>query len=178
MVHAGQLIDKAQLLFVSQASDDDIEQYTSGECHVFAVVLHRMLGWQMLACLDYGETYWADPSDPDNFISSVNHIFAIDPEGNAWDVMGARKYEDIRAEVESWCSISDYVSEELCSELDLAMYVGEWGEDESGDPIDRPLHAFTEADVQEATEKALRIFSGHPVFEAARARVNLGMPKM
>lgn len=174
MVHAGHLIDREQLLFVSQASDDDIEQYTRGECHVFAVALHRMFGWQMLACLDYGDPFWVDPSDPDNFISSVNHVYAIDSDGNAWDVMGVRKYGDVRAEVESWCSISDYVSEELYSELDLAMYVGEWGEDASGDPIDRPLDAFTEACVQEATETALRIFSGNPAFEEARAKT----PKM
>lgn len=178
MPHAGHLVDREQLLFISHATDEDIEQYTSGECHVFAVALHRMLGWQMCAVLDYGEPYWEDPVDPDNFIPAVCHVFAVDPDGRAWDVMGIRKREGIREEVESWCSISDYVSEEICSELDLAMYVGEWGEDESGDPIERPLHAFTEADVQEATEKALRIFSGHPAFEAARASVNLGMPKI
>jgi hypothetical protein len=178
MTHAGQFIDTDQLLFVSQATGDDIEQYTRGECHVFAVALHRILGWQMLAVLDYGEMYWEDPEDPDNFIPAVCHIFAVDPDGHAWDVMGVRKYEDVRDEVESWCSIFEYVSEEICSELDLAMYVGEWGEDADGDPVDRPLHAFSEADVQEAIEKALRIFSGHPVFENAKARMKPSRPRM
>jgi hypothetical protein len=178
MPHAGHLVDRAQLLFVSQATDDDIEQYTSGECHVFAVALHRMLGWQMCAVLDYGEPYWEDPVDPDNFIPAVCHIFVVDPDGHAWDVMGIRKREDIRDETESWCSISDPVEEDLFSELDLAVYVGVWGEDADGDPVDRPLHAFSAEDVQEATEKALRIFAGHPAFEEARAKMGLALPKM
>lgn len=159
------MIDLKTLIFVSKANDHDIEQYTTGECHVFAVALHRLFGWPMMAVLDYGEPYWENPEDPYDFIPAVCHVFAIDPDGQAWDVMGIRKPEDIREEMESWCSISAYVAEHMSTEDELAPYVGMWGKDSEGNLIDRPLHAFTEKDVEEATEKAFRIFGGHPVFE-------------
>lgn len=168
VIHAGHLIDKDRLLFASNATDADIEQYTSGECHVFAVALHRLFGWPMCAVLDNGELYWEDPEYTDNFIRSAVHVFATDPAGNAWDVMGVRKREDICEEVDTWARVLYPMLEDLFSELDLATYVGEWGEDVYGDPIDRPLDSYTEEDVQEASEKALRIFAGHPVFEAAK----------
>ena len=165
MNNAENLVDTDHFVFVSQATEDDIDQYTTGECHVFAVALHRRFGWPMMTVLDYGEPYWENPEDSEDFIPAVCHVFAIDPDGHAWDVMCVRKREDVREEVESWCSISDYVAEYLSVEDELAPYVGAWGEDEEGNLIDRPLHAFTEKDVEEATEKAFRIFAGHPMFE-------------
>ncbi|HRJ02345.1 MAG TPA: hypothetical protein PKV67_16480 [Hyphomonas sp.] len=173
------MIDLKTLIFISKANDHDIDQYTTGECHVFAVALHRRFGWPMLAVLDYGEPYWENSEDPEDFIPAVCHVFAIDPDGQAWDVMGIRKREDVREEVESWCSISDYVTEHLSIEDELAPYVGEWGEDGEGNLIDQPLHAFTEKDVEEATEKAFRIFAGHPVFEeGVREMRKPGLPRL
>lgn len=178
MIHAGDLVDQDRLHFVSRATEDDLEQYTAGECHVFAVALHRHFGWPMLAVLDYGEPYWENPEDPDDFIPAACHVFAVDPDGQAWDVMGIRKSEDVREEVESWCSISAYVAEHLSLEDELAPYVGEWGEDEDGNLIDRPLQAYTEADVQEALEKAFRVFAGHPAFASEqKISESRGLPR-
>lgn len=179
MNNAENLVDTDHFVFVSQATEDDIDQYTTGECHVFAVALHRRFGWPMMTVLDYGEPYWENPEDSEDFIPAVCHVFAIDPDGHAWDVMGVRKREDVREEVESWCSISDYVAEYLSVEDELAPYVGVWGEDEEGNLIDRPLHAFTEKDVEEATEKAFRIFARHPVFEeGVGAMRKPGLPRL
>lgn len=149
----------------SRADEDDIDQYTTGECHVLAVSLHRRFGWPLLLVLDHGEPYWADPDDPDNTIPSVCHVYALDPQGRAWDVRGVRPAGNVREDVGDWCHVLDYGEEILGKEDDLRCYVGYWAEE--GDPIDRPLHDYSQADLDEAWQVACRIFGGHPDFRSA-----------
>lgn len=122
---------------------------------MFAIALARRFGWTIHLVLDNDERYWEDPADSDNFIPTVIHAYAIDERGNAWDVLGVRHYSAIRPEIDEWIEIRDYASDDELSEQDLAMYVGCWSSE--GEPIDRPLSEYSDADVQEALHVAQRI---------------------
>src|SRR5690606_2173043 len=122
-------------------------------CHVFAVALHRIFGWQIHLVLDQDDRFWEDPADADNWIPSVVHAYALDPEGNAWDVAGSRPSGEILYETCTWANIGTYDSDCLRSEEELRTYVGFWADD-GEEPIDRPLCEYGEADVTDAIETA------------------------
>lgn len=145
-------------LVESTADEGETQLYAEGSCHVFALALHRNLGWPMLVVTNPEEASWEDPADADNRIDNVLHVFAVN-EGVAYDVFGARP----SARATEWClakwpdvSVTDT---DLCrSEAEIAMYVeGASGEyDEDIDPY-RPLHSYTDADVEEVWEVAKRV---------------------
>jgi len=138
--------------------------YSSGLCHVFAIALHRRFGWPFLVVLDREERFWEDPDDPDNWLPAVVHVYAVDPEGQAWDVLGARPAQEAQADARSRWRIGEYDSEEIGTETGLMAYV----EDEAaGDEVERPLAAFGEADVKEAMAEAEAMLSGVPGFAEA-----------
>lgn len=132
----------------SAADEDDIRLYSQEFCHVMATALHRMFHCRMLVVLDSDEIYWQDDADPDNFVPSVVHVYALDGQGSAWDVLGVRPQEDVREDVCGRWRILQYDSDEIRGEGELSVYVGD----------DRPLASFTEEDVLEAQECARRIF--------------------
>jgi len=140
----------------SSATEAEIDLYTNGSCHVLAVALHRNLGWPMLVVTDPTQPSWVDDDDPDNQIDSVVHVFAVN-DGMAWDIVGGRP----ESQAAEWCEerfgTMMPMIDEVFSEDGLAMYV-EGASGEYDDDIDphRPLHSYTDEDVEEAWEVAKR----------------------
>ncbi len=159
------------MTFASGADESDIECYTTGSCHWLALALHRQLGWPMLVVADYSETYWEDPNDEETSIPSIVHVYAVSPEGEAWDVFGSRNIATIRDEAEERWHVGSYGDLYAADEAALVEYVGCWGEDSNGDPIDRPLPEYSEADINEARDVALRLFP-HVMEACAASRSN------
>jgi len=145
-------------LTASLADEGEAQLYAEGSCHVFALALHRNLGWPMLVVTNPEEASWEDPEDSDNRIDNVVHVFAVN-DGLAYDIFGTRPQD----QATEWCHAKWYdvtvTDTDLCrSEGELAMYVeGASGEyDEDIDPY-RPLHSYTDADIDEAWEVAKRV---------------------
>lgn len=147
----------------SSATDAELDRWRTGECHVFAVALHRRFGWPIHLVLDADETYWEDPADADNTIPAVVHAFALDREGNAWDIAGCRPEDLVGADLEGWVHVGTRDSDTCTSETALRTWVGCWSED-GDEPVDRPLAEYTEADVAEADDVALRVLADVPGF--------------
>lgn len=120
---------------------------------MFAVALHRAFGWPVA---DIDEAYWTDPSDADNIILSVCHVYAVDENGLAWDVRDSRPVPEIPSEMRTWCHIGSLRAINS-TRTDLRHYVGYWGEDETGELIDRPLYEYSDDDVAAAWEVAQRV---------------------
>lgn len=143
--------------------EQPLEYYCEGGCHELAVALHRNLGWEIVLVIQPDEPYWEDEEDSDNFIASVVHAYAVDPTGNAWDIQGVRPagkmQEDAKERFVVWSTDTDWVA----NETDLATYVGEWGEPE---PIDRPLFAYTDEDIERAWRDAQRALGDLPGWPA------------
>ena len=139
--------------------EQPLEYYCEGGCQELAVALHRNLGWEIVLVIQPDEPYWEDEEDSDNFIASVVHAYAVDPAGNAWDIQGVRPAAKMQEEAKErflvWSTDTDWVA----NESDLATYVGEWGEPE---PIDRPLFAYTDGDIERAWRDAQRALGNHP----------------
>lgn len=142
----------------SCADNSEIEFYTTGCCHWLAVAIQRITRWPMLAVLDCAESFWQDPNDEGATIPSVVHVYAISPEGEAWDVFGRRPLESLREEAEKRWTILSYGHELLENEDALREFVGCWGTDSDGCEIDRPLPEYTEDDILEAIQALPRIF--------------------
>lgn len=153
-----QMTVSENLTFASVADEGDIEYYTTGSCHWLALALHRQLGWQMLVVADYSETYWQDPNDEGASLPSIVHVYAVSPEGEAWDIFGSRNLATVRDEAEERWHVGSYGYLIAANETALSEYVGCWGEDSDGDPIDRPLPEYSETDIVAATEIAARLF--------------------
>lgn len=136
------------------ATEADVERYTTGECHVFALALHELTGWKILAVLDEGERHWENPDDDDNYIPAVCHIFCVDENNIAWDVRGRRPLDDVRNEMEEWLHIQDYSCDILTSSDALVeLYVDDVNDIE----VDRPLAPYTYSDVVDAKSVAQEI---------------------
>lgn len=148
----------------SKASRAEMELYSSGECHVLAAAFCRKAGWPILLVLDMAERWWEDPSDPDNFIPSVVHAYALDPDGYAWDIAGRRPTGDVPSDAHARFQVMEYGSDELRSEGELRAYVGCWGEE--GEDIERPLWDYADDDIEAAWEAACRALGHLPGFPA------------
>ena len=141
--------------------EEALELYTQGLCHVLAVALHRKLGWEIVLALNPEADFWEDPDDPDNGIPEVLHAYAVDPQGRAWDIRGHRPQEAIREDTSELIGNSEVDTDWLANEGEMAMYVGEWADD-GEEPIDRPLIAYTDQDVEEAWAVACALIPGLP----------------
>lgn len=147
----------------SLADETDIELYTTGCCHWLALAIHRVTGWPMLVVFDHAEPFWQDPNDEDATISSVVHVYALSPEGEAWDVFGRRPCEAVREEAETRWHIASLGHERVNSEEELMEFVGCWGHDSDGAEIERPLPEYTEADISDAIRGLARLFPALPM---------------
>lgn len=150
-------------LLASSASEEDKLRYMEGDCHLLAVALHRKLGWRIQAQLDQADPFWQDENDSDNFIPNVLHVYALDGQGRAWDIMGRRPESMISGEMEELFSPQDPSSDEMRSESELKMYVGCWAEacdGEEVEEIDRPLGEYSDQDIEQAWQVAARVFAG------------------
>lgn len=150
----------------SSATEEDIEQYTQGYCHILAVALHRELGWQIEVVRQDDEIWWEDEHDPDNCIQAVLHVYAIDPSNQAWDIRGVRPEGDIPSEIKGEYH-TDQISSDTCrNEGELATYVGTM-EDDAGQEVELPLWSYTEQDINSAWQVAQRTLSHLPGFTKA-----------
>lgn len=151
----------------SKATSADKEHYTRGECHVLAVALHRHLGWPILVMSESGQPWWQDPKDPSLFTRKVAHVYAISPDGWAWDIRGAKPVERIDQDMRSFFGLTVPAVRNWClTERDIFPYVDRMGK--GLDHLDRPLGAYSEEDVELSWGVAEVVFAGLPAFEAAR----------
>ncbi len=141
----------------SSADVDELGRYSWGQCHVFAVALHRLTGWPIHLVLDDGDPYWVDPNDDQNWIASTVHAFCVDDQDRFWDIKGIRPRNDVHPEMMAFWDIADYNSRLLYSEDDLKEFVGCWG-DEGQEEIDRPMENYNDEDIALATEVIRRAF--------------------
>ena len=153
-----------QLTQKSKATPEEIETYTQGECHILAVALHQHLGWQIEVIRDENEIWWQDESDDDNYISAVIHVYAVDQQGNAWDIHGVRPEGDISKEVREQHGVSE-TSTDTCRNVgELSTYVGNTTLEDTGEEIELPLGAYEKSDIAEAWEIAKRSLGHLPGF--------------
>ena len=143
----------------SQATPEECVEYSEGSCHYLALALHQKLGWEMSVQIDQAEHFWEDEADGDNYLPAVLHVYAIDPNGQAWDIHGRRPQDEIREDIEARFSPMEPDSDDCRSEGELRCYVGEWA-DAGEDPIERPLHTYTQEDLDRAWQVAVRVFDG------------------
>jgi len=141
----------------STASEEQQVLYSEGQCHYLAVALHRHLGWELVLVVNPSEPYWEDEEDDENFIASVFHAYAVDPQGRAWDVFGWRPMDAMVAETQERFLGWNLQSEWVANEPDLQTFVGYWGEPEA---IDRPLDSYDEQDIEQAWAMAQQVFAG------------------
>ena len=157
----------------STASESHLDYYTNGACHHLAIALNRKLGWFIDVRTDASEPYWQDEADADNFLPAVLHVYAIDPQGRAWDVRGCRPGADVAAEIEEHYAPGEPDSEEFAREAYMRHLVGCWAEpdEEEGEaePIDRPLEDYTDQDIEEAWQVVVEIFGGMDGFNPQQA---------
>lgn len=153
-----------------------LERYLVGDCHILAVALHRQMGWQMAVVLNEDAWFWEDPRDPDNGIPEVVHVYAIDPQGRAWDIRGARPEDTLVADCADHflMDASGLSVDWVKGEIDLEPYVGE-GVDEDGQGFDRPLAAYTDQDVARALDDARAHLAAHPHWPRPSRPVPRGM---
>lgn len=136
---------------------EEIKRYLQGQCHVLALALMRHLGWRMLLVSDEAHSYWENEYDPSDYMPLTVHVYALDDEDQAWDVLGSRPLADVRREVmQRWDDVEDIGLTVLRTEPELARLcgLGEGGPEE----IDCPLLAYSEADLDAAWNVAQRLF--------------------
>lgn len=148
---------------VRAPTPDQISRYSTGECHVFALAMHRRFGWPILVVTNPNEPYWVDPVDDDNSIPSVLHVYALDDAGRAWDIRGWRMFVEVEGEIHKWLCPSAYDSFTLHSEDELRVYVGAWGET-AGEVVERPLFSYSDQDLAEADQDLLATIATDPSF--------------
>lgn len=147
-------VDLSELAIIPSFQPDvgDLEYFTQGSCHEFAIALHRITGWPMLVCSS-PEPYGSDEDGEE--IDSVIHVYVVNPEtSEAYDVRGIRPsdIETLKNEVEAIYCDEIYSTDTCRSEGEVMYYV------DSEDSGDKPLSAFKENDIEVAKEKVLQLF--------------------
>lgn len=137
-------------------AEDGPPDYLAGMCHVFALALHREYGFKMLALFDKAERYGQRSGST---VAAVHHIYAVDPDGIAYDRAGIRPAADV---VTQWMHVERDTQAlvrhrpakvTLTSEDGLQRYVSDgWG---------RPLRAYTDEQVVAALACAQDILAEH-----------------
>lgn len=145
----------------SLATEDDVRAYTSGDSHALAVALHRRFGWHLLVVTDSRDPVWIDPANAENVIPSVVHVYAVDSNGDAWDIRGKRPRVGIRDDMYEFFNVQDFEEDECLDEEDLSFYVGVWSD--TGDPVVRPLPNYSDDDLVVAESVIVRIYPNVPV---------------
>lgn len=151
------------LKMLGEPTEGEIELYTEGSCHVFAIAMCQLHGLTPVVVLDdEGQHYESrnpDDDEEDCYHHDVIHVYAEDPKTNqVYDIRGMREYVEIYKEIESLfssCTLSHIDDCRSVQEL-LLHYV-----DASDDRNTAPLHFVSQKDVDEAKEVAIRLF-GRP----------------
>lgn len=87
--------------------------YSAGMCDVFALALHRLLGWPLAVVRGAMEDEWGEDWYEDA------HAFVLAPEGGGADVRGIRPIDEIVGECAfsnpSEVSVVEVGEKEMCS---------------------------------------------------------------
>jgi hypothetical protein len=140
------------------ATEREVDRYTNGECHVFAVAMHRLTDCGFLVVTDPTQPSWVDEEDPDNQIDGVVHVFALVGD-MAVDVEGTRPADEVEAYCEERFGSFMPTSETVETEEQLWTWVQGRSPDDEELDIERPLSAYDESDVEEASHLVGRL--GH-----------------
>lgn len=167
--------EASALLLSSNANEAQREEFSQGSCHILAVALHRHLDWPIVIALDYDEPFWQSDTDPDDFIPAVIHAYALDEDGLAWDILGARHEDSVSKQLNDLFDIGQLEIDILHREEALSMYVGYWGDDDDH-LIERPLWDYDDQDIDRAWQLACDIFGHLPRFEQALQRKEASAP--
>lgn len=161
--------DRSEMPNPSVATEREIATYTEGQCHEFAIALHREFGWPIAISIVPDEPFWE--GDDGDSIASLVHAFAVDPNGMAWDVRGAISMELLRESADAYLDVCmECHLEEGLDEADLQMYVEGSGRNDQAMGIERPLAAYADEGIDRALEVAKRVLSGCPGFPSLKRR--------
>jgi hypothetical protein len=144
---------------VAEPTPDEIELYSQGSCHVFAIAANRLLaGVGFLVIENAAETSW---ESEDGDVPAVVHVYALVVEDGvevALDVFGRRPASEAVSECAERFGMlpEDCLTEWVADEESLAFYVSQGTEDARDAAL--PLHEVDEEDVQEAIELVDRLF--------------------
>lgn len=151
----------------SKANSTDKIEYTTGECHVLAAALHQKMRWPILVACEAGQVFWRDEADHDISTPLVSHVYAISPDGLAWDIRGAVALKDVVKDMKF--NFGAEVDTYLCErESDFFAYVDNMGK--RFKHLNRPLSAYTQEDIELAWEVAEIVFKGLDIFESAKPK--------
>lgn len=149
---------------LNEATDDEIETYTHGSCHVFAIALCQLYGFRpVMAMDDNGRNYESCETDDDvdddenyNFQHDVIHVYAEDPKTQKlYDIQGVRDNKEVYKEIEDLfcsCTLSHIDYGQDLKELEHYIDNG----NDTG-----PLHPVSQEEIDEAKAIAIRLF-GEP----------------
>lgn len=144
----------------NMSEPNNIDRYMNGECHVFATALHRELGFSYLILVDESELYG-------DFIPAINHVYAVDGEGNAYDATGRHDVEEV---IEGWFDNNVRYQpniDEIDSEYDLQKYI-----EKTADGFQKPLSRYDDNDVSIALDLARDVLRGLLVFPSQGAQAS------
>lgn len=131
------------------ATLDDIETYTQGACHIFALALHRHLGAELVVVTDPKRTMAAAPDG--RRVARVLHVFAT--IGTlAYDVASEIRTRDVAGVSRLVCRARKVEVRHLRGEADLSAFIKR-----SPDDAERPLRSYTEDDIEKAWAVAMRV---------------------
>lgn len=141
------------------ATLNEIQTYTQGACHIFALALHRRLGAHLVVVTDPKRTMAVAPDGRP--VDHVLHVFAA--IGTlAYDVASEIRTRDIAAISRLVCRARKVEVRKLCGEKELAGFIERFPGD-----TERPLRAYTDADIEQAWTIAQRVLP--PGMMASRA---------
>jgi len=133
----------------------DPEPYRTGECHIFATVLHRAFGWPVHAVLDINDPWWMNPDDPDEHIPHFVHAYAVDPIKNLfWDALGARTRDALTEDLGPMApAVWDF--DHMTTETEILDWT-----DAATTKIEMPLFAYDTNDLEKALKDAHVLIAG------------------
>ena len=125
-------------------SKEIFQKYTEGNCHILALALHRLYGWDLALVMDASEDILLDTGELSN---TIIHVYAIDRENNLYDIRGKLESDDAiinTIDLDLILHTDDLIVEYCESEDLLQDFVSDSG----------PLISYTDEDLEEAMEIA------------------------
>lgn len=78
--------DRGQPLIVSSATQRQLQDFSSGFCHLLALALHQRHGWQLRCLGQPQDEYSSDPWNGLNY--APRHVYCLREDGRPIDVAG------------------------------------------------------------------------------------------
>lgn len=149
------------------ATESERELYGYGLCHVHAMAAVRLHGGGFLIVTDPETVVWHHPEDADLDQVAVVHVYSLHDTPNgivARDVFGDRPLDTAAEEARQRYGCYIVTAEQTEGPDDLMTLV------DSDGACERPLNAFTEADILEAmaldsVTRPIAIHEATPAFD-------------